>query len=330
MLRLIVIILVGALGWMIWWALGKGAYEEGLAHWLETRHQDGWVADVGDMRTAGFPNRFDTTMRDVRLADPDTGIAWTAPMVQLLSLAYRPNEVIAVVADSHVFSTPFQTIAIAHEDARASFFLGASTDLPLESARLTVQALDLSSTLGWASALGEGRYAIERAAGSEATYRLGATLNELSPTDDLRRMLDPAQILPAMIQNMHLDAHIEFDAAWDRSAIEDARPQPTHIDLNDLSAVWGDVNFRAAGQLAVDENGFPDGELTVRAVEWRILLDMAKNAGWLTDAAAGALQAGLELMSGSRDTLDATLGFSNGSMSLGLIPLGPAPRLVIR
>ena len=108
MIRLIVILLIGALAWMTWWGFGQVAYEEGLGSWIEQRRTEGWAADVGDMKTAGFPNRFDTLMTDLRLADPDTGVAWTAPQVQLLSLAYKPHQVIAVLPEAHRFSTPHE------------------------------------------------------------------------------------------------------------------------------------------------------------------------------------------------------------------------------
>ncbi|MEO1048886.1 MAG: DUF2125 domain-containing protein, partial [Pseudomonadota bacterium] len=82
MIRLIVILLVGALAWMIWWVAGHTAYERGLSAWIDQRRGEGWAADVGSLTTAGFPNRFDTTLTDLRLADPETGIAWRAPQVQ--------------------------------------------------------------------------------------------------------------------------------------------------------------------------------------------------------------------------------------------------------
>ena len=129
MTRLIVVVLVGAIAWMSWWAFGKSAYEQGLKAWIDQRRDAGWAADVGNLETNGFPNRFDTTITDLRLADPRTGVAWSSPLVQLLSLAYKPHQVIAVVADEHRFSTPLETFDITHEDARASLFLKPETAL---------------------------------------------------------------------------------------------------------------------------------------------------------------------------------------------------------
>lgn len=330
MTRLIVVLLVGALAWMIWWAVGKGAYEQGLAAWIEQRQADGWVADVGELKTAGFPNRFDTTLTDVRLADPETGIAWRVPRLQFLSLAYKPHQVIAVVEGPHRFSTPLGGVDITHDDARASLFLKPETALGLDQAILILSGLTLDADAGWETRLASGRFAAESVAAATNAYRLGADISGLEPSRPLRRLLDPAGVLPDTVEALRLDATLTFDAPWDRFAIEDARPQPTRIELSDLSAQWGTATFKAVGEMDIDAEGFPTGDVTIRAVEWRKILDMAVASGVLPENAIGPLERGLELMSGPRDTLDATITFRGGLARLGIIPIGPAPRIVIR
>lgn len=330
MIRLIVILLVGALAWMTWWAVGHTAYEKGLSAWIEQRRAEGWAADVGSLHTAGFPNRFDTTLTDLRLADPETGVAWTAPFLQFLSLAYKPHQVIAVLPEKHQFSTPVGAFDISHKDARASLFLKAETALGLDQAIFVFEDLQLEAEEGWTTRLTSGRFAAESVAAAENTYRLGADVAGFTPTIALRRLLDPARVLPETVESLRFDATTAFDRPWDRFAIEDARPQPTRIDLMELSARWGTATFRAAGEVDVTEAGYPEGEITIRAVEWRKILDMAVASGVLPESAADPLERGLELMSGPRDTLDTTIGFSGGFVRLGIIPIAPAPRIVIR
>lgn len=331
--RLIVLVLMVAGVWMGLWAVGSVLYEKELRGWIETRRSEGWAADVGALKVAGFPSRFDTTLTDVSMADPQTGVAWSAPFVQFLSLAYKPYQVIAVLPERHTFSTPLQTMTIGHEQARGSLFLEPSNSLPLDRAVIVIDALGVSSTLGWDVTLSEGRFAAERVAATVDTYRLGAELIGLQPSPKTRAALDPAGILPGVIEDMHLDATLRFTGPWDRHAIEDARPQVEAIDLDDLSAKWGDVNFRAAGKLTVDDLGVPTGQITVKAVEWRRLLEMAVGTGLVAQKVRPTLEKGLELMAmlnGRPDTLDAPLTFEKGVISLGPMPIGPAPRIVIR
>lgn len=330
MLRLVVVFLVGALIWMCWWAFGQMAYQAGLTAWVDDRRAEGWVADYTELSTAGFPNRFDTTITDVALADPDTGVAWSAPFVQFLSLSYKPHQVIAVLPDTHRFSTPFQTIDISHDDARASLFLQASTLLGLDRARLVISGLKATSSRGDTLALEDGRLAAEAVEGKENAYRIGAEIEGLFPTKEALGVLDPAGVLPERVDNLRTDAEMTFTAPLDRNAIENARPQLRELILTDLSARWGDVMFRAAGQVTVDEAGLPEGEITIRAEEWRRILDMAETMGAVPQALRGTVETALNLLSGGTDVLDAPLVFSGGRIWLGIIPLGDAPRLMIR
>ena len=331
--RLIFWVLLVAGVWMGLWAAGSILYERGLNGWIEARRAEGWAADVGALNVAGFPSRFDTTISDVQMADPATGVAWSAPFVQFLSLAYKPHQVIAVLPDEHVFSTPLQTMTIRHDQARGSLFLEPSTSLPLDRAVVVIDALQVTSTLGWDVALKQGRLAAEAVAAAVDTYRIGAEFDGLVPSLGTRALLDPGGVLPDRVETLHLDATLTFTGPWDRRAIEVARPQVTAIELDDLSARWGDVTFRAAGDLTVDATGVPEGRITVKAVEWRRLLDMAIGTGLLADTFRPALESALELMAsleGPANTLDAPLTFENGYVSFGPIPLGTAPRIVIR
>ena len=330
MLRLVVIFLVCALLWMVWWAFGQGAYEQGLAAWVKDRRGEGWAADYATLETRGFPNRFDTTVTEVALADPDTGIAWSAPFVQFLSLAYKPHQVIAVFPNEHRFSTPFRTVDISHEDARASLFLEPSTNLGLDRARLVATKLRAVTTRGERLSLESGRVAAETVPEPGNTYRVGAEFLGLVPTEEARRALDPGGLLPETVTRLRADAVLTFTAPWDRRAIEEARPQVRKVVLQDLSARWGTVDFRAAGELVVDEQGIPEGQITLRAEDWRKILDMAEAVGWLPLGMRSTVETGLGLMAGPGDVLDAPLTFQGGGVSLGLIPLGDAPRLIIR
>ncbi|MEM9970558.1 MAG: DUF2125 domain-containing protein [Pseudomonadota bacterium] len=333
MIRLIVIVLVVALGWMIWWAFGSTALERSLTAWIDERRAEGWAADVATLEVQGFPNRFDTTLSEVRLADPATGVAWSAEFLQLLALAYRPTEVIAVLPNDHTLSTPLQTLEFSHDQARGSIYLRPSPSLPLDRSTVVIDGLRLTSSLGWDAALTQGRFATETVPARQNAHRIGAEFLELELSRDMQRIIDPRSLLPDTVDRLRLDADVGFTKAWDRSAIEVARPQITDVKLNDLSAEWGSVKFRAAGEFTVDDRGVPDGIVTLRAEDWRKMLEIAEATGLVPEAFVSPLENGLRLMaglSGRPDTIDTELRFANGLVSVGPIPIGPAPRFVIR
>ena len=96
---------------------------------------------------------------------------------------------------------------------------------------------------------------------------------------------------------------------------------------------WGEIEVRIAGTLTIDANGVPEGDIAVQIVKWEALLELLQSNGVLPQQInAFALRAveSLAQASGRADTLDATLTLAGGFIRFGLIPLGPAPRLVIR
>lgn len=330
---LIVVVLLAAAGWCGYWFFGAYTLDREVEAWLAERRDEGWVAEAADSTVRGFPNRFDLTLTGLEIADPETGLAWSAPFFQILSLSYRPSHVIAVWPDEQAIATPFERIAVTSEDVRGSLRLADMTTLALENATFVADAVALASDAGWTADLGTGRMAVRRVPATEATYEIGVEALGLTPAEAAREQLDPSDSLPSEIETLRLDAEVAFTAPWDRAAIEVARPQPTRIDLRELRVTWGRLDLRSAGELTVASDGTPEGEITVKAVNWREMLGVGVASGAVPESLASTIERGLEAlagMSGSPDTLDAPLTFRDGRIFYAFVPLGPAPRLILR
>ncbi len=144
-------------------------------------------------------------------------------------------------------------------------------------------------------------------------------------------------LLPDVFDGLEIRATVEFDAPWDRFAIERARPQPTRIQLDILKAQWGGkLDLWMAGELEIDRAGLATGEITVKAKNWRDMVAIAVAAGVLAEDFEGTITSALEFLaglSGDPETLDTPpLKFSRGGrVWFGPpVPLGQAPRFVIR
>lgn len=330
---LFLVIVVAALGWSGYWWIGQQGLQQGFATWFEARRAEGWVAETSDLGVRGFPNRFDTGFSDLVLADPETGLAWEAPFFQILALSYRPNHVIAVWPDQQRLSTPQEKFRIESKDMRASLRIAPDTRLAPERATLTAEFLEVISEArpSETTALSALTLAAERQ--EDTTYRLGLSAEGLTLAPPLRAWLDPDERQPARISGLRADLTVSFDRVWDRRAIEDARPQPTAIDLRLADAEWGQLHLQAAGAVTVTPEGLPEGEITLKARNWREMLEIAVQTGALPEAMRDTVESGLGLMarmSGNRETLDVPLTFSGGRVRLGPIPLGPAPILRLR
>jgi hypothetical protein len=331
-MRFILSLVLGlAVLWCGYWFIGSTNLRHHSEAWLQERRAEGWVAE-GAVTVAGFPNRFDMTLADLELADPSTGVAWTAPFFKVLALSYQPHHVIAIWPPNQRLAFPDHTLDIQSEHMRGSVKFYAGPSLELERSTVVIDGLQIRSTRSGDTQIPQARLAIE-AQDTPATYRLGFETTGAAPSPFHLARLDPLGAMPKVINTLRLDASAQFDKPWDRSAVEQARPQFRHIDLKELRATWGNMDLRMAGAVDVDANGNLEGEIVIKAENWREMIQLAVNAGTLPadfQGMAETVLGGLAQMSGNPRSLDAPLNFARGRMRLGPLPLGPAPRLVLR
>ncbi len=330
---LLAAIVVAALGWSGYWFVGQHGLQTAFVSWFDARRAEGWVAETSDLGIRGFPNRFDIGFSNLMLADPETGLAWQAPFFQILMLSYRPNHAIAVWPDEQLISTPVEKYRVASNDMRASLVIAPNRSLAPERSTLTAAFLRITPETrpDETTALSALTLATERQEGNR--YRLGLSAEGLTLSPLWRTRLDRQNRLPGQISGLHADLDVTFDKPWDRTAIEDARPQPTAIRLSLVDAKWGQLHLQAAGAVSVTSEGFPEGEITLKARNWREMLALATASGALSQSLAQTLDNGLSLiaqMNGNPQTMDVPLTFRNGRTLLGPIPLGPAPVLRLR
>ena len=148
-----------------------------------------------------------------------------------------------------------------------------------------------------------------------------------------RTRFDPRGLLPETVEDMRIEGTVRFDAPWDLDALAIRRPQPRQVEIDDLHALWGGLDLRVVGGFDIDAAGTPEGRLTVKAVNWRDMLDVLQSNGTLPAEFGPLARAALETLagaSGRADTLDAPLTLSGGLIRLGPIPIGPAPRMHLR
>lgn len=333
MRALLAVILLAAGLWSAYWVIGSRSTLAAFESWLNARRAEGWVAEAGTLGVQGFPNRFDVVAGDLILADPATGLAWEAPRFQIDALSYRPNHVIAVWPESQRIATPQEKFRLESRDMRASLVIAPDTALAPRRMTLTAEFLRITPEARpeETTALTTLSLAAERLEGAE--YRLGLRAEGLTLAAPSRARLDPEGRLPDRIKGFSADVTATFDKPWDRTAIERARPQPTRLRVQLAEGRWGDLHLQAAGTVEVDRNGWPEGEVMLKARNWREIVTLMRAAGALPEGLASSVERGLGMMArlaGNPETLDIPLGFGSGRMWLGPVPLGRAPRLRLR
>ena len=316
-----------------YWVLGAKGTEKGIAAWIRARSAEGWQAEVSDISTGGFPLRFDTTLSHPQFADPRSGVALSTSQIDILSQSFRPTRFTARFAPEALLSTPYEKLTITQDLAEAQLFVDPGPRLTLDHASVQLDGLKIVSTNEWSVALDHAQFNTQRSDDDPLEHDITFIAEGFAPSQNMARLLQDQDGLSDTFETLDMDMTARFDAPWDIRALAGPRPQPTHITLRAFSAQWGALTLRLAGDFVVDAEGYPTGTLAVKAENWREMIAVARSVGTIPqDMASIAERAGgiLAGLSGRKDTIDAELTVKNGTISLGILPLGPAPRLRIR
>ncbi|TMV09914.1 DUF2125 domain-containing protein [Ruegeria sediminis] len=330
LVRLIVFIIIA---WSVYWFVAGYGLRSAIAGWFEQRQQQGWQAEFSDIGTTGYPARHVTRLGAPILADPANGTAWSADWIDLDSPAIWPGRQTLRFADTPQRLSYFdQTAIVAARNMQADLHLKPGVALMLERMALTSDPWSVARD-GKLVAGARNLNLIMVQTETPETYAIVAEAQAFTPGEDLRDLMQSAASLPQEFETLQLDMTVRFDKPWDRSALEERRPQPVVIDLALAEAKWGALRLFATGELNVDAQGVPTGEIALKAENWRDMVAMANAAGVLPDQAIDPVNRVLNLLAGlggNPNALDVLLNFRNGYMALGPIPLGPAPRLILR
>ncbi len=320
--------------WCGYWVIGAQAMEMTLKGWIEDRAQEGWVAEYSSLNTHGFPNRLETTVTDLELADPRSGLGWSAPRFQVRSYPHKPNHVDLIWPKSQTLINRRERIEITSTDMRGALVVGAQTSLPLKRSTLSLEQVALASSAGWTAGVEQAQVTAQAATGGANTYDLSVMARGIKPASNVMQMISGANLLPPAVDALDLGATVSFDVPIDRFVIDRTPPpQLREIKLSTFDAKWGDLELAISGGMTIDNTGMPDGTFLVKAKNWRkivqILIESGVVAPELEPTVTSALQF-LSEMSGDPETLDTELKFQDQQIWFGPVSLGPAPRIVIR
>lgn len=309
-----------------YWVVASRAIRAEAEATLATMRAEG-TADVAALEIRGFPVRFDVTLVSPQAASRDGSLRWSAPELTLHALSYRPQHVIAVLPPVQSIGIGDQTIAVSSGDFSASAVFGLSADLPLDHAQTVGEAVTLVSDAGWGLATDEFRAAV-RESGGEDRYRIGIEILGPVLSGLPAEVVTAGGALPARGERFHLDATLGLDRPLDRfAAATGVRLRAAEVSA--LALDWGPAGLSAQGAIAISPEGVPEGQIDLSLRNWRAVLRLAGALGLVRPESVPAVERaldGLARMGGDPQVLRLPLVFAGGRMSLGPVPLGPAPR----
>lgn len=326
---LISIIAIAAALWSGYWYLGATAKKSVLESWFEDRRAAGWTAEYETFDVVGFPNRFDSRFHGLDLDDPQSGLGWQAPLFDILAPSYQPNHIIAAFAADQTVTTRFEDIRVQSRDMMASVVFEPDTGLAVNRLQLSAADLHLGSSLGWNILADKVLLATRQNPTVPFAHDVVLDIARLTPTKAFRGGLDPAGRLPAEIDTLYVSLSLGFAAPWDRLAIETGAPEVTRIEVHPSRIVWGKLELGVSGALAVAPDGMIEGRLDLAARNWRDILGLFVTGGVIGQNMADTIATGIAFLGGDDGNgIEVPLLLNDGAMSLGPVPLGPAPRFI--
>jgi hypothetical protein len=330
MRKLLFLLVLGSVLWSVYWFVGSSALRQGAEQWFADQASRGVTAEKSALTVAGFPNRFDMTVEGLRLADPQSGIGWQAPFAQVFAMTWKPWHIIAALPPEQVVTLPDQEVAITSDSLRASFRARPATDVPLAAVIVESGAVLATSTAGWTTGADRAVASVVAAEGGTNAYDLALDIAGLTPDPEAMARVTEGSGLPLTVATVQLRAQASLTAPLDRHAGE-TRPKLAALDLGQALVSWGDMSVTASGRIAPDEAGYAAGRIEIAVTNWERLVPVLVATGTIKPELSQTVQNMLSALakdSGDVAVLRVPVVLNGGRMSLGPLPLGPAPLML--
>ncbi|MDP3961745.1 MAG: DUF2125 domain-containing protein [Pseudorhodobacter sp.] len=327
-MRAVLAVVLGlALAWGGIWLLAAEGLKRASESWFAAQTANGRTASHGSLDVTGFPGRFALTLTAVSLADPATGTGWQTPAIRITSPSYMPWHLTATLPGPLAIFTPSEIITLTATGLQADLSLTPIPALPLDAITVEGDKLRATSSQGWQLDANHARLVTAKDPAQPNTHSISLTLKGLTPDPALIAALAGQSDLPPRLDLVQIDAVATLTAALDRHAYQ-THPTLTNLSLNDSTLHWGPLALTASGTIKADPQGRAEGRIALRLEHWQQALIAARAMGLIRAELAPTLARALTLLalqSGNPDILDLPLTLQSGYVSLGPIPLGPAP-----
>lgn len=321
--------------WGGYWYGGSSFLQKGATDFLASDFGANDAVEIrhSGLTVQGFPHRFDAQLTDVILIDKKNQIRWNGVLVRVYAPSYKPYQITLALPQSQGLQMGGQDLEIVSSEMMArvglaplDFFNGS---VIIDNIDLQTEKLAIKSNAGWQASTGEASLVSQRNSADPKRYDLGILANAITLPEHLRLLIDPAGQQPQTFDSLTLKAGLEFSNPWDLTASPRDQPQLTEIRVDSLDFIWGALRFSTQGSLKIDADGYPTGTLNLTADGWEKMFQLANEAKLVDPDFAQTIQNGLKTMakmSDGEDIIKAPLNFADGQMSLGVFPIGPAPR----
>lgn len=330
---LVMIVVLLATTWSVWWYIGASGQEAGLAHWLEQRRDEGWQAEAASIEVTGYPMNFRLEAREIALADPRSGWSWEAPSLIAESTPDTPTRMAVTWPSRQTMAVPGDRAEIRSETMTALMDLRPGPSMELRQTSAQIRTLAIAAQSGWTAGAETVDLDIaERPEdlGPAHAYDILLDGTKLRLPKELVAQIDPTGWLRPSVDRLSVKGHAAFDDPLDRLTVEDGRLALRAATIREAGFEWGDMRLVIKGAISVNDAGYPEGDIRIEAREWRQMVRLAVSSGLIDRQTAGTVTDAVEFvtaLTGTGDTLSIPLGLGGGNIKIGPFAIARAPRL---
>ena len=327
------LVLVAGLGWSGWWFAGSEGQKAGLEAWFEQQRKRGWQAEAASVDVSGFPGAFNLVAKEMALADPSTGWAWTAPEWRVDSTPDTPTRFAVTWPEAQSIAVPGDKADIRSETMTTVLDVRPGPSMELRQLAGEIRALAIKGQKGWTAGAAEvdlDLFEKPEDLGPPNSYDLEFGATKLKLPKEIVAAIDPTGWLKPAVDRLTVSGHAAFRDPIDRIALEEGRLALRAATIREAGFEWGDMRLIAKGAVQVDDRGYPVGEINIEAREWRQMIRLAVSAQIIDAEMARTVTRGVEFLTaltGGGDDLSLPLGLSGGKIRLGPLAIADAPRL---
>ena len=319
----LVILALPVLLWSAYWGAGAYTLKHGMESMLQDQHNGAVLSRYGDAQVGGFPTDFQVNMSDLELDRAESGFSWRISQIELRAPSYQPQNIQLDVSGEQRVETTLGALDLEARLFEINVSLRPTLDLPLGRAQLALEgAVVAHEQKGWL--LGLERLMVDLRdvpspdqAGS-APYQMTLAAKSLD-LSDLGWNLPPSH---QVMESLRARIGFAFSRAWDRSVLDQGFPRMDALMIHDIAMRIGDSEVTVTGQLERGSAGLMSGELLVDILNWRAILNILRQAGYIDPDIAGLIE---DLMAGqdaAEDRVQLPITLEQGVISLGVFKLG--------
>lgn len=269
-LRILIGVVVACiLLWSGYWFYGKHIHQSGIENLSLSLRNAGKFLDYDDIQTTGFPNRFDTTIKQPSFIDPNFPLSWSTEFLQILSLSYQPYRLIVVWPEQQIINIGNEQIEVNAKGLRASLSLRQTEEMDFDNVIVESDPIQLSGSSGWNHRFSKFLLAMRHKDPLEQqnAIEISARAVHLPATNE---NLDPpsinnwSQLLLNNLTDLRLDVSLGFSGAFTGQECAAGLIELQQIDLAESVLKWKRGQLTVNGQLNIAD-GKPSGTLTLDA-----------------------------------------------------------------